>query len=102
MANELTYTEALVKILERLTRVEARVNGELLGELRHMQAGIAAVSTAVDKISERFDHVDDLEKEQVRLSECVATNKWLSRVNLSASLALAGKLLYDWIRTTLP
>jgi len=100
VANDLTYTEALVKILERLTRVEARVNGELLGELRHMQAGIAAVGGSVDKISDRLDCVDALEKEQVRLCERVDNNKWLSRVNLATSLGLAGKLLYDWIMRT--
>jgi len=81
-----SYTENLSQIRERLARLEERIED------------IAGMKSDVGTISTKMSELCELEAGyRSRADSERSTNKWLSRTNLAAWLALAGKAIYDAI-----
>lgn len=96
MPDTVTYTEALVQIRERLIKIETRVNGELLGELRHMRESMAGISADTKDIHGKLDDVLECvstnSKQISRHEERIASLKRLVEILVPAALALAAAL----------
>ena len=78
------YTENLSQIRERLARLEERIE-----DIAGMKTSVTVMATKVGELCEMeagYRAKADTER---------GVNKWLSRVNLTAILSMAGKLLYD-------